>query len=251
MKLFTNKVILITGAGRGMGCQMALNFASNGANLVLNDINALMLEQTATKIRHYNTEILTVPGDVSKSKDCTQLIDLAIKRFNKIDVLINNAGIAPLTRPLEYISDDEWDGTIGVNLNGVFYCMRAVLPHMQSNNYGKIINISSSAGRSISTFAGAHYTAAKAGILGLTRHAAYEYAQYNININAIAPGTIDTELLRASACPEKISFELEKIPMRRFGTSDEIYNLISFLASDQSSYINGATIDINGADLLI
>jgi len=152
---------------------------------------------------------------------------------------------------LELIDDEEWNSTICIDLNSVFYCMRAVLPHMKANKYGKIINVSSSAGRSISTFAGAHYTTAKAGILGLTRHAAFEYAPYNININAIAPGTIDTELLRKSATAEKINMESEKIPMRRLGTTDDIYNLISFLASDQSSYINGATIDINGADLLL
>ncbi|STX50480.1 acetyoacetyl CoA reductase [Legionella busanensis] len=251
MKLFADKVVIITGAGRGIGCQAAINFAQNGANLVLNDIDSSRLKQTVEVISPFDPSFVEAPGNVANSADCNKIINLALEKFNRIDILINNAAIAPLTRPLELIDDAEWNDTICIDLNSVFYCMRAVLPHMKLNKYGKIINVSSSAGRSISTFAGAHYTAAKAGILGLTRHAAFEYAPYNININAIAPGTIDTELLRDSATLEKINMESEKIPMRRLGTTDDIYNLISFLASDQSSYINGATIDINGADLLL
>ncbi|KTC88163.1 SDR family NAD(P)-dependent oxidoreductase [Legionella drozanskii] len=251
MNLFTDKVVVITGAGSGIGCQAAINFAKNGANLVLNDINDSRLREITKNIKSFNTAIIAAPGDIANSTECSKLVELALEKFNKIDILINNAAVAPLTRPLELIDDEEWNSTICIDLNSVFYCMRAVLPHMKANKYGKIINVSSSAGRSISTFAGAHYTTAKAGILGLTRHAAFEYAPYNININAIAPGTIDTELLRKSATAEKINMESEKIPMRRLGTTDDIYNLISFLASDQSSYINGATIDINGADLLL
>jgi len=166
-------------------------------------------------------------------------------------VLVNNAGIGPTTRPLERISNDEWERTLDIDLTGVFNCMRAVLPGMKERRYGKIVNISSSAGRSVSTFAGAHYTAAKAGVLGLTRHAAFEYAPYNININAIAPGTIDTELLRGAVPADRIEEEARKIPLRRLGTVDDESNLVLFLASNEASYITGATIDINGADLLL
>lgn len=222
-KCFADKVVIVTGAGRGMGKQIAINFAKQGANLVINDINQLLLEQTAKELAEFNIKLIAIIGDMANSCDCELLVKSALNTFDKIDILINNAAIAPLTRPLELINDEEWNKVINVDLNGVFYCMRAVIPHMKSRNYGKIINISSSAGRSISTFAGAHYTAAKAGVLGLTRHAAYEAAPFNLNINAIAPGTIDTDLLRESASVERLSIEASKIPMRRLGTTQDIY----------------------------
>jgi NAD(P)-dependent dehydrogenase (short-subunit alcohol dehydrogenase family) len=140
---------------------------------------------------------------------------------------------------------------IDINLKGVFLFMRAVLPHMKKQRSGKIVNISSSAGRSVSTFCGAHYTASKAGVLGLSRHAALEAAPFNVNVNAVAPGTIDTPMLREDASEERIAEEAKNIPIGRLGTEEDEANLVAFLASEEASFITGATIDINGGDLII
>jgi len=235
-----------------MGKQNALRFAEEGATVVANDVNAASVNVLVAELaRSHAAEAMVAVGSVADADAVGRMVEGAISRFGQIDVLVNNAGIGPTTRPLERISDDEWERTIDTDLTGVFNCMRAVLPRMTERRYGKIVNISSSAGRSVSTFAGAHYTAAKAGVLGLTRHAALEYAPYNININAIAPGTIDTELLRGAVPADRIEQEALKIPLRRIGTVDDESNLVLFLASDESSYITGATIDINGADLLL
>ena len=249
---FAGRVVIVTGAGSGMGKRNAIRFAQEGAIVVANDVNAAavsaLLEELA---RSGAAEALPAIGSVGDVRAVAQMVEATVARFAKVDVLVNNAGIGPTTRPLDQIGDEEWMRTIEIDLTGVFNCMRAVLPLMKERRYGKIVNISSSAGRSVSTFAGAHYTAAKAGVLGLTRHAAYEYAPYNININAIAPGTIDTELLRGAVPATRIDEEARKIPLRRLGTVDDESNLVLFLASEEASYITGATIDINGADLLL
>jgi 3-oxoacyl-[acyl-carrier protein] reductase len=249
---FAGRVVIVTGAGSGMGKRNALRFAEEGATVVANDVNAASVGVLQDELARSNAaEAMVAIGSVADADAVGRMVEGAISRFGQIDVLVNNAGIGPTTRPLERISDEEWERTIGIDLTGVFNCMRAVLPRMKERRYGKIVNISSSAGRSVSTFAGAHYTAAKAGVLGLTRHAAFEYAPYNININAIAPGTIDTELLRGAVPADRIEQEAQKIPLRRLGTVDDESNLVFFLASDESSYITGATIDLNGADLLL
>jgi NAD(P)-dependent dehydrogenase (short-subunit alcohol dehydrogenase family) len=234
-----------------MGKRNALRFAAEGAIVIANDVNAASAGALVAELTRSKAEAMLAVGSVGDADAVGRMVDAAVARFGRIDVLVNNAGIGPATRPLDHITDDEWDRTLDIDLTGVFNCMRAVLPGMKERRYGKIVNISSSAGRSVSTFAGAHYTAAKAGVLGLTRHAAFEYAPYNININAIAPGTIDTELLRGAISADRIAEEALKIPLRRIGTVDDESNLVLFLASDESSYITGATIDINGADLLL
>jgi NAD(P)-dependent dehydrogenase (short-subunit alcohol dehydrogenase family) len=234
-----------------MGKRNALRFAAEGAIVVANDVNAASAGALVAELARSKAEAMLAVGSVADADAVGRMVDGALSRFGRIDVLVNNAGIGPATRPLDHITDEEWDRTLDIDLTGVFNCMRAVLPGMKERRYGKIVNISSSAGRSVSTFAGAHYTAAKAGVLGLTRHAAFEYAPYNININAVAPGTIDTELLRGAVSADRIAEEARKIPLRRIGTVDDESNLVLFLASDESSYITGATIDINGADLLL
>jgi NAD(P)-dependent dehydrogenase (short-subunit alcohol dehydrogenase family) len=234
-----------------MGKRNALRFAAEGAIVIANDVNAASAGVLVAELARSKAEAMLAVGSVADADAVGRMVDGALSRFGRIDVLVNNAGIGPATRPLDHITDEEWDRTLDIDLTGVFNCMRAVLPGMKERRYGKIVNISSSAGRSVSTFAGAHYTAAKAGVLGLTRHAAFEYAPYNININAVAPGTIDTELLRGAVSADRIAEEALKIPLRRIGTVDDESNLVLFLASDESSYITGATIDINGADLLL
>jgi 3-oxoacyl-[acyl-carrier protein] reductase len=174
-----------------------------------------------------------------------------VGRFGTVDSLVNNAGILRSTTPVESIPLAEWELMMTVNVNGVFLCTKAVLPIMKAKRSGKIVNVSSSAGRSTSTFGGAHYTTSKAAVLGLSRHTAREAAPYNINVNAVAPGSMDTEMVRELATPEHMERERQNIPMRRLGTAQDEANLVAFLCSEESSYITGATIDINGGDLII
>ena len=248
---FDGKVAIVTGAGRGMGRAVALLLAREGAKVAVNDINGPSAKAVAEEIRLFGAEAIDVPGDVSSAEDVSRAVEETISRFGRIDILVNNAGISSTTRPLETIGDDEWSKVMDVNLKGVFLFMRAVLPHMKKQKGGKIVNVSSSAGRSVSTFCGAHYTASKAGVLGLSRHAALEAAPFNVNVNAVAPGTIDTPMLREDASEERIAEEARNIPLGRLGTEEDEANLVAFLVSEEASFITGATIDINGGDLII
>ena len=159
---FNGKVAIVTGAGRGMGRAVALLFAREGAKVVINDNNANLAKAVAEEACKLG-EALDVAGDISKVEDVNRIVHLALSRFGHIDILVNNAGIARTTRPLETISDEEWSLVIDIDLRGVFNCMRAVLPHMKKQRNGKIVNISSSAGRSVSTFAGAALHCSKGG----------------------------------------------------------------------------------------
>jgi 3-oxoacyl-[acyl-carrier protein] reductase len=241
-----------------MGRAVALLLAREGAKVAVNSLNPAHAKAVAEEVRSCGAEAIEVPGDVSKSEDVDRVVGEAVSRFGRIDILVNNAGISVTTSPLEAIDDDDWSEVIGVNLKGVFNFMRAVLPYMKAQKSGKIVNVSSSAGRSISTHAGAHYTASKAGVLGLTRHAAREAAAFNINVNAVTPGTIDTPMMREHMqreygvkAEEHIAEEARQIPLGRVGTADDEANLVAFLVSDEASFITGATIDINGGELMI
>jgi NAD(P)-dependent dehydrogenase (short-subunit alcohol dehydrogenase family) len=248
---FEGQVAIVTGAGSGMGREIALLFARSGASVAVVERRADLAAETVADLSAAGLSAALFACDVGDGPAVGAAVAEIVKRFGRVDVLVNSAGIASLTRPLELIPDDEWERVIRVNLTGTFNLMRAVLPLMKAQRSGHIVNISSSAGRSVSTFAGAHYTASKAGVLGLTRHAAFEAAPHNVTINAIAPGTIDTPMLRGAATQDRIDAEALKIPLRRVGTVQDIAELVAFLASPASSYITGATIDINGGDLIL
>ncbi len=250
-KRFAGQVALVTGAGRGMGRAVALTLATDGAKVVVNDINIASAKAVARKIKDRGGEALVAVADVRDEAQVQVMVQEAVDHFGTVDILVNNAGILRATTPLEAIPVDEWDLTMGVNVRGVFLCTKHVLPLMKAKRRGKIVNVSSSAGRSTSTFGGAHYTASKAAVLGLTRHTARETAPYGINVNAVAPGSMDTEMVRELATPEQLAQEEANIPMGRLGTTQDEANLVTFLVSDEASYITGATIDINGGDLMI
>lgn len=245
------RVAIVTGAGRGMGRAIAIRLASEGAAVVVNDARAEGAAATVEAIAAAGGQALAAVADVSRPAEVAAMLQACLDRFGTVDILVNNAGILGETRPIEEIPNDEWDRLIGINVTGIFNCTKAVLPIMKAKRYGKIVNVSSSAGRSTSTFGGAHYTTSKAAVLGLTRHTAREAAPYNINVNATAPGSMDTEMVRERATPEHIERERQGIPLRRLGTPEDQANLVLFLCSDEATYIAGATIDINGADLLI
>lgn len=247
----TGKVALVTGAARGMGRATALKLAENGAIVVVNDINAEGSEEVASAIRFAGGTAMSFTADISDLKQVQSMVKAIQDELGTIDILVNNAGILRTTRPLEDIEEDEWDLMMKVNVKGVFNCTKAVLPIMKAQRSGKIVNVSSSAGRATSTFGGAHYTTAKAALLGLTRHTAREVAPFGINVNATAPGSMDTDMVRELATPEHIETERENNLLGRLGTAEDEANLVLFLVSDEASYITGATVDLNGGDLMM
>ena len=248
---FAGQVALVTGAGRGMGRAVALTLAAGGAQVAINDIDARTVHAVAEEIEEKGDDAFPVIADVGDEDEVQTMVQAAVSQFGTVHILINNAGILRSSMSLETIPVTEWDLIMAVNVRGIFLCTKHVLPLMKVQRRGKIVNVSSSAGRSTSTFGGAHYTASKAAVLGLTRHTAREVASYGINVNAVAPGSMDTEMVREVAALEWITQEEAKIPLGRLGTPQDEADLVAFLVSDEASYITGATIDINGGDLMI
>ncbi len=237
------KVAIITGAAQGLGKAVAEKYIEEGARVIINDVRE-ETQKVAEKIGAF-----FVKADVSNEDDVDLLVKTAADHFGAVHILVNNAGILRTSRIFS-IDKEEWDLVLRVNLNGVFLCTKAVLPLMRDQKFGRIINISSSAGRSVSTLGGAHYTTSKAGVLGFTRAVAKEVGGYNITVNAICPGLIDTEMVRLECNPKQIADYEGSFPVPRLGTPAEIADLALFLAAG-AGYITGASIDINGGDLMM
>jgi len=244
---FAGRVALVTGAARGLGRAAAARLHERGALVAVNVRGAERAETAACEI---GEGVLAVPGDVAVAGVPDAIVRETLDRFGRIDILINNAAL-PLTTRFEQISAEEWRQAMEVNLTAPFLLIQAVLPAMKQQHYGRIINISSTAGRMVSTLGGAHYTTSKAGLLGLTRAAAKELGKYGITVNAICPGMIDTELTRESASTDVLDRLAQGYPVPRLGTSLEVADLICFAASERAGYITGASLDINGGDLMM
>jgi NAD(P)-dependent dehydrogenase (short-subunit alcohol dehydrogenase family) len=193
---------------------------------------------------------LAVAGDLATPGVIDTMVAQVVDRFGRVDILVNNAAVALPTR-FEQLSADEWRRTLEVNLTAPFLLIKAVLPLMKARRFGRIVNISSSAGRMVSTLGGAHYTTSKTGLLGLTRAAAKELGRFGITVNAVCPGMIDTELTRETASPDVLERLAAGYPVPRLGTAREVADLICFAASDAAGYITGAAFDINGGDLMM
>lgn len=245
-----DQVAIVTGAAQGMGAAIAGRLAAEGAKVVVSDINLQKVVGVAERINDgTNSSALAMKTDVTKEDEVAKMVEMAIEHYGTVTVLVNNAGILYPTR-IDNVTKAEWDEVLDVNLNGSFLCSKAVLPIMKANNFGRIVNMSSSAGRSVSTLGGVHYTAAKAGVLGLTRGMAKEVAPFGITVNAICPGLIDTEMARENCSLKQLRAYEESFPIPRLGTPDEVAQLIVFLSTD-AAYITGASIDINGGDLMM
>ena len=257
---FSGRVALITGAARGLGLAAAERFLAGGARVVINVRRPEQAAAVAARLGDGGEggggesgggeRLLVLPGDVASSATVRALVAQALDRFGRLDVLVNNAAAAFSTR-FEQIGEEEWRRAVDVNLTAAFLCIQAALPAMKANRYGRVVNLSSTAGKSVSTLGGAHYTASKAGLLGLTRAAAKELGPHGITVNAVCPGLIDTELTREHATPEQLAVYARSFPVQRLGTAAEVAELISFLASERAGYITGAAIDINGGDLMV
>jgi NAD(P)-dependent dehydrogenase (short-subunit alcohol dehydrogenase family) len=193
---------------------------------------------------------LAVPGDVAGDDVPAGIVQATYERFGRVDIIVNNAALARSTR-FPDLTVEEFRLALEVNMTAPFLFTRAALPIMKAQQYGRIINISSSAGRTVSTLGGAHYTASKAGLLGLTRASAKELGKFGITVNAICPGMIDTELTHENASDELLERLAANYPVPRLGTAEEVANLICFVASDAAGYLTGTSLDINGGDLMM
>jgi 3-oxoacyl-[acyl-carrier protein] reductase len=244
---FTGKIALITGAARGLGRAAAARLLEQGAAVAVNVRDA---ERAAAVARELGAGAFAVPGDVADPAVVREIVARTLDRHGRVDILVNNAALALSTR-FEQIAEEEWRRAMDVNVTAPFLLIRAVLPAMKAAGGGRIINISSTAGKSVSTLGGAHYTTSKAALLGLTRAAAKELGPYGITVNAICPGLIDTELTRENASPGDLAAYARSFPIQRLGQPVEVADLLCFLASEQAGYITGASLDINGGDLMV
>jgi 3-oxoacyl-[acyl-carrier protein] reductase len=244
---FTGRVALITGAWRGLGRSAAERLYERGASVAINARDATRADEVADAL---GPRALAVPGDITSAHVPDAIVRGTLDRFGRLDILVNNAALARATRFGE-LGLEEWRLALETNMTAPFLLIKAALPAMQAQGFGRIINISSSAGRTVSTLGGAHYTASKAGLLGLTRAAAKELGRFGVTVNAICPGMIDTELTRENASRDLLERLAASYPVPRLGTSLEVSDLICFVASEAAGYITGASFDINGGDLMM
>ena len=247
---FAGRVAIITGAAQGIGRAVAERFAADDASVVIADLNAAAGDAAAASIESSGGVARAVRADVTEPVDAARIAAAAIDAFGRIDVLVNNAGILRSTRAAD-VDAEEWRLVIDANLTGAFLCARAAYPALRASGRGRIVNVASMAGRATSTLGGVHYTTAKAGVLGLTRHLAREWAADGITVNAISPGIVDTPMVQGSTDAARMVQVLASIPLGRLAEPAEIASLIAFLASDEAAYITGANVDIHGGELII
>ncbi len=249
---FDGKTVIVTGAARGFGRAIAVNFAALGANVVACDVLNNGLEETARLANQQGSPLRLCVLDVSDAESVHNLVAETLEASGRIDILVNNAGgvMGQTGRPLEEVSAAEWKIVFASNLDGTFYCSQAVAPGMKAKRYGRIINISSGAGLGISLTGIQAYASAKAGQIGLTRQLAHELGPWNITVNCIAPGFVrsnpTTEAQWQSYGPEGQNRLIQNVALKRLGSPDDIANGVLFLASEQAGWITGQTLAIDG-----
>ncbi|GAH74024.1 unnamed protein product, partial [marine sediment metagenome] len=246
-----DKVAVVTGGGRGIGEAIAMAFAAERAHVAVTDIDLDMAQAVSEKIRALGQKTLAVKTDVSKRDEVACLMESVLKEFGRIDVLVNNAGISPKKEGGPIITWEidpgEWDTVMGVNLEGTLFCSQQAVKFMLPQKQGAIVSIASLAGKApyepMPT--GAHYNISKAGIISLTQKLANELAPHGIRVNAVAPGRIATPMAKLASGPANQAM-LDRTPMGRFGTPEEVAKVVLFLASDMAGYVTGETVNVNG-----
>lgn len=248
---FTDKVVLITGAGRGIGKAIAIAFAQAGARVAVNDINPESCAKTAAEIIASGGQALACHADVANKLAVQSLLIDIEDRWGRVDILINNAGVEP-HKPIVQLDEWDWNRTIDVNLKGAFLCSQSVGRMMQQQGGGVIVNIASIAGRAAGLRDRSAYVASKTGLIGFTKECAREFAAYNIRVNTVCPGVIVTEMT-AHLRENEVQMKkwLEDIPLGRLGDPEDVTGLVLFLCSDAARYITGQAINVDGGKVML
>jgi 3-oxoacyl-[acyl-carrier protein] reductase len=250
MSDYDGSVVLVTGAGRGIGRAIALAFAEEGARVAANDLTPVNLDETIHLIENAGGQALPFYADVSRKMDVATMIEAVRGQFKRIDILVNNAGVEPHASLLE-LDEWDWDRTLAVNLKGPFLTMQAVGRSMAEQGGGVIVNVASIAGRAYGLKDRSAYVASKSGLIGLTREAARELAAYGIRVNAVCPGVIETEMTAALRRNEAMMARwLAEIPQGRLGRPEDVAKLVLYLCSPQAAYITGQAINVDGGKVM-
>ena len=252
MGLLDKKVAIVTAAaGAGIGQASARRMAEEGARVVVSDVHPRRLEEVAQAMsKDFGYEVLGLAVDVRNVDEVKAMVDATVERHGRVDILMNNAGFNKLT-PVWEMDDETWRSVIDINLTGTFNCIRAVLPQMIEQESGAIVSMASMAGWVGSSDGEAHYSAAKAGVMGLTRAVAAEVGKYGIRVNAIAPGLIYNEFLERIYPKEFFERFAKRVPLGRVGEPPDVADLVLFLASDMSRYITGEVVSISGGSVMV
>jgi 3-oxoacyl-[acyl-carrier protein] reductase len=245
-----DKVVIITGAGKGIGVDIAKFFAAEGAKLVLLSRTEADLKNLTAEINKSGGTASYIVADVSKYNDLQNAAAFAVKQYGKIDVLVHNAARYDEMGRIDVMTEESWRNIIHTNLDGTFYAVKSVLPAMQKQKYGRIVLISSISGPRVGLPGFSNYTASKAGVNGFMKTIAIELAKYNITVNAVEPGNIMTSALENANGAEEVANRVKAIPMGRLGTGTEVAQASLFLASDEAGYITGQSIIVDGGQTL-
>ncbi len=248
MEELKTKVAVVTGGARGIGKAISQALAKEGAHVIVCDIDYGLAQNTVNDIKNQGFAASAAKMDVSCGEEVERTFKNILNKFARIDILINNAGVCPLTS-LESITEEEWDKVMSVNLKGTFLCSQAVMQPMISQKCGKIVSIASVAGKTGGVSVGAHYSASKAGVICLTKSLAARMAPYRVNVNAVAPGVIKTKMSQAFPRSKKEQL-MRSIPLGEFGSPEDVAKAVLFLVSERARYITGEIIDVNGGLLM-